>query len=230
MECNVCQTKNSKDAKYCKNCGNKLIVEESELSKMYNDTMNLVIGTFKKPIDTFKKFINKDNYQNDIIYLATNVVLYSILMLVLINVLSSTISTYYFSLDTIFNQNSFSYFRLFLLNIILYSLSYFIFAGIYYLVSKYLFKNDVNFKQIISWLGVNSVLLSILYLLLAVTIIVSTKIFVIFLIVGIIMFIYNLFTSSKYVYDKDDYNVYIMTISIVVTTILVVCVLPHLFI
>lgn len=228
MECNVCHTKNSKDAKYCKNCGNNLIVEESELSKMYNDTMDLVIGIFKKPLDIFKKYINKDNYQNDIIYLATNVVLYSILMLVLINVLSSTVSTYYFSLDTIFNQNSFSYFRLFLLNIILYSLSYFIFAGIYYLVSKYLFKNDVNFKQIVSWLGVNSVLLSILYLLLAVTIIVSTKLFVIFLIVGIIMFIYNLFTSSKYVYDKEDYNVYIMTISIVVTTILVVCVLPHL--
>lgn len=230
MECNVCHTKNSKDAKYCKNCGNKLGVEVNELSKMYNDTMDLVIGIFKKPLDTFKKYINKDNYQNDIIYLATNVVLYSILMLVLINVLSSTVSTYYFSLDTIFNQNSFSYFRLFLLNIILYSLSYFIFAGIYYLVSKYLFKNDVNFKQIVSWLGVNSVLLSILYLLLAVTIIVSTKLFVIFLIVGIIMFIYNLFTSSKYVYDKEDYNVYIMTISIVVTTILVVCVLPHLFI
>lgn len=230
MECSICHTKNSKDANYCKNCGRKLNVSENELSKMYNDTMDLIIGLFKRPIDTFKKYINKDNYQNCIIYLASNVVIYSILMLVLINVLSSTISTYYFSLDTIFNQNSFSYFRLFLLNIILYSLSYFIFAYIYYLVSKYLFKNNVDIKQVISWLGVNSVFLTILYLLLAVTIIISTKLFGIFSIIDIIMFIYNLFTSSKYVYDKEDYNVYIMTISIVVTTILVVGVLPHLFI
>lgn len=230
MECNACHTKNSKDAKYCKNCGSKLALEVNELSKMYNDTMDLVIGIFKKPVDTFKKFINKDNYQNCIIYLASNVVLYSVLMLVLVNIFSNTISTYYFSLDNIFNQSSFSYFRMFLLNIILYSLSYFIFASIYYLVSKYLFKSDVDFKQIISWLGVNSIFLSCLYLLLAVTIIVSTKLFVILFIIGLIIFVYNLFTSSKYVFDKDNYNVYIMTISIIITFSLVVFVLPHLFI
>lgn len=230
MECNACHTKNSKDAKYCKNCGSKLALEVNELSKMFNDTMDLVIGIFKKPVDTFKKFINKDNYQNCIIYLASNVVLYSILMLVLVNIFSNTIFTYYFSLDNIFNQSSFSYFRMFLLNIILYSLSYFIFASIYYLVSKYLFKNDVDFKQIISWLGVNSIFLSCLYLLLAITIIVSTKLFVILFIIGLIIFVYNLFTSSKYVFDKDNYNVYIMTISIIITFSLVVFVLPHLFI
>lgn len=229
MECNMCHTKTSKNAKYCKNCGNKLVVEESELSKMYNDTMELVIGIFKKPIDTFKKYINKDNYQNCIIYLASNVVIYSLLILVLINVLSSTISTYYFSLDSLLIKNSFTYFRLFLLNIIMYSLTYFIFAGIYYLVSKYLFKYDTNFKQIISWLGVNSVLLSILYLLLLISVIISTKLSITFLIIGLIMFVYNLLTSSKYALEKEDYNVYIMTISIVSTTLLVMFVLPHLF-
>ena len=189
----------------------------------------MVIGLFTKPIDTLKKYINVDNYQNNIIYIAFNVVIFSILMLILINVLNSTMT--YFYLDYVLVQNSFSYFRLFLLTIILYLLSYIIFGGIYYLISKYLFKNNIDIRNVVSWLGCNSIFLSSIYLILSITIIISTKISIFMLLISFILYIYNLFTSSKFI-DNTNENIigYNLAISLILTSILVIYILPELFI
>ena len=229
MNCNECNTKNSKDANYCKNCGKRLTEEVNELSKIIKETKELVIGLFTKPIDTLKKYINVDNYQNNIIYIAFNVVIFSILMLILINVLNSTMT--YFYLDYVLVQNSFSYFRLFLLTIILYLLSYIIFGGIYYLISKYLFKNNIDIRNVVSWLGCNSIFLSSIYLILSITIIISTKISIFMLLISFILYIYNLFTSSKFI-DNTNENIigYNLAISLILTSILVIYILPELFI
>ena len=221
MNCNECDTKNTKDANYCKNCGKRLTEEVNELQKMYKETKELVIGIIKKPIDTLKKYINMNNYQNSIIYIAFNVVIFSILMLVLVNVLNSTIS--YFYLDNLLVQNSFTYFRMFLLTIILYLLSYIVFGSIFY--------NNIDIKNVIAWLGTNSIFLSIIYLVLLFTIIISTKISLIILLISSILYIYNLFASSKFISKINENHIgYILTISIILTNILVIYVLPQLFI
>lgn len=229
MNCNECDTKNTKDANYCKNCGKRLTEEVNELQKMYKETKELVIGIIKKPIITLKKYINMNNYQNSIIYIAFNVVIFSILMLVLVNVLNSTIS--YFYLDNLLVQNSFTYFRMFLLTIILYLLSYIVFGSIFYLSCKYIFKNNIDIKNVIAWLGTNSIFLSIMYLVLLFTIIISTKISLIILLISAILYIYNLFASSKFISKINENHIgYILTISIILTNILVIYVLPQLFI
>lgn len=229
MNCNECNTKNSKDANYCKNCGKRLTEEVNELSKLAKETKDLIIGLFKRPIDTLKKYINIDNYQNSIIYIAFNVVIFSVLMLILINVLNSTMTYFYF--DYVLVQNSFSYFRLFLLTIILYLLSYMVFGYIYYLISKYLFKNNVDIRNIVSWLGSNSIFLSSIYLLLSITIIISTKISLFILLIAFILYIYNLFVSSKFIANtNENSNGYNLAISVIFTCLLVIYVLPQLFI
>ena len=229
MNCQECNTKNSKDANYCKYCGKRLTEEVNELKKMYNDTKYLLIGLFKKPIDTLKNGINKNNYQNSIIYIALNIVIFSMLMLITLNVLNNTIG--YFYLDNILLQNSFTYFRMFLLTIILYLFSYLVFGTIYYIINKYLFKNSIDIKNIISWLGINSIFLSCIYLILLITIIISTKISLIVLLIGMILYIYNLFVSARFI-PKSNENIigYTLTVSIILTSILVIYVLPQLII
>lgn len=229
MNCRECSAKNTKDANYCKNCGKRLTEEVNEFNQLYKETKNLIVGIFKKPMDTLKSYIENNNYQNNIIYMAFNIVVFSILMLVFINVLNNTSS--YFYLDNYMIQNSFTYFRIFLLTIILYLLSYIIFSSVYYLTSKYLFKNNIDIKNVISWLGTNSMFLSITYLVLIVTIIISTKLFLIILFISLLIYTYNLFTSSKFIKSvSENYLGYIMTISIILTLLIVIYVLPQLFI
>ena len=229
MNCNECNTKNSKDANYCKNCGKRLTEDVSELKKFYKDTVDLVKGIFKRPIDTLNTYIKDNNYQNSIIYIAFNVVIFSILMLVIVNVLNNTIS--YFYLDTYMLKNSFTYFRMFLLTIMLYMLSYVVFSNIYYLISKYIFKCNIDFKNIITWLGTNSIFLSIIYFLSIFTVILSTKLCLILLLISLIIYNYNLFNSSRFISNtKENYLGYIVTFTIILNLFVTIYVLPQLFI
>ncbi len=219
MVCKNCETKNTQDAKFCKKCGKSLVeeVKKEESVNLINTVKENIIGIFKKPIDTIKEFTKEDNYQLGIIYIALSVVLFSILMLVIYNDISSSMYMfeYYF-------KNAVSPFRIFLLAIILYLLVYVTFGGITYLVSKYLYKKEVNPKELVSWLGINTIITSITYLALIILIFVSYKL------AGVILLMSNTL-STFYLYKtievptkvEDNKLGYVLFISTSLTTLIV---------
>lgn len=219
MVCKNCETKNTQDAKFCKKCGKSLVeeVKKEESVNLINTVKENIIGIFKKPIDTIKEFTKEDNYQLGIIYIALSVVLFSILMLVIYNDISSSMYMfeYYF-------KNAVSPFRIFLLAIILYLLVYATFGGITYLVSKYLYKKEVNPKELVSWLGINTIITSITYLALIILIFVSYKL------AGVILLMSNTL-STFYLYKtievptkvEDNKLGYLLFISTSLTTLIV---------
>ncbi len=219
MVCKNCETKNTQDAKFCKKCGKSLVeeVKKEESVNLINTVKENIIGIFKKPIDTIKEFTKEDSYQLGIIYIALSVVLFSILMLVIYNDISSSMYMfeYYF-------KNAVSPFRIFLLAIILYLLVYATFGGITYLVSKYLYKKEVNPKELVSWLGINTIITSITYLALIILIFVSYKL------AGVILLMSNTL-STFYLYKtievptkvEDNKLGYLLFISTSLTTLIV---------
>lgn len=231
MICNECNVKNTKDAKYCKNCGKKLEESSNELNSVIKTFFNNLKGIFIKPIDTVKDFINRNDYQNGIIYLFLNIVVFSILMLLLINISSNSLYSLFSYSNYFMDFNGLFYFRIFLLSIIMYLLTYIIFGGVYYLVSTYLFKNNTDIKKIISWLGINSIFTTISYIILLICSIISSKLTLIVFIISVIIYTYNLFNSAKYLNKLDENKIgYVLSITIVITLLIEIYILPQLFI
>lgn len=231
MICIECSVKNQKDAKYCKNCGKKLEERENEFNSVISIFLNNLKGIFLKPIDTIKNFINKNDYQNGIIYLFLNIVIFSILMLLLFNFSSNNLYSLFNYSDYFIDFNGMYYFRIFLLSIIIYLLTYVVFGGIYYLVNTYLFKNNTDIKKIVSWLGINSIFTTISYILFIISFIISFKLAITVLLMTIIIYAYNLFSSAKYLNKLDENKVgYVLTITIIITLFIVIYILPQLFI
>jgi len=231
MICNECNVRNPKDAKYCKNCGKKLEKNTNERNSVINTFLNNLKGIFLNPIDTIKNFIDKNDYQNGVIYLFLNIIVFSILMLLIFNCNSNSLDYLFNHSDYFIDFNRMFYFRIFLLSIILYLLTYAVFGSIYFLVSTYLFKSNIDVKKIVSWLGINSIFTTISYIFLLFSFILSTKFILIVLVISIIIYIYNLFSSAKHLNKLDENKIgYALTITIIITLLIVIYILPQLFI
>lgn len=231
MNCSECNEKNAKSAKFCKNCGNKLVKEEVEVKNVFNEFKELIINLFKKPNDTLKDNVKEESYQNAIVFLAMNILAFTLLLLIIMNIMHSSISSIFYYLGGSFDFGMYSYFRIFLLSIIFGVLNYVIFGGVYYLVSKYLFKSNIDIKSVISWLGINSIVTLLMYVILIITIFISAKISLIILFIGVMLYMYNLYSSAKYIKNSNEnYIGYGLVITMFITLLLMVYVLPQLFI
>lgn len=152
-------------------------------------------------------------------------------MLLLINISSNSLYSLFSYSDYFMDFNGLFYFRIFLLSIIMYLLTYIIFGGVYYLVSTYLFKNNTDIKKIISWLGINSIFTTISYIILLICSIISSKLTLIVFIISVIIYTYNLFNSAKYLNKLDENKIgYVLSITIVITLLIEIYILPQLFI
>lgn len=236
MICNSCETKNTQDAKFCKTCGKSLKEGENKnnFMKLLTDTKDVIIGMFKKPIDTMKNFIKEENYINGIIYIVINAVLFSLIMLVLSSALYEAFMYMFNSsaayLSAFTTQIEIPYVKIFFISMIFYLLYYVVYGGTTYLMSRYAFKSDTKLKNIISWLGVNLILLSVIFIVVIICLLINLKFGIIVLSLGSILNTYYLYKSIGDATNTDENKLgYVVLTSVFVTMFIIGFILPKLF-
>ncbi len=237
MKCKKCGEENKKDANFCINCGANLKEEVKEKNQsLANNTFKQIEGVFKSPYKTMKSFIKDDNYMIGLIFMAMNIVILALCSVGLLKHFSKMVTNSfgYHNMHNAFNAYStsldISYLKVFLLVIIIGVLSYGIFGGMTYLINTYLFKDKPNYKKISAWLGINSLVKTVAYIVLLIISLASLKLGIIIYLTFAIFYIYNLFTSFKHVSNVDDnHKGYVITLSLLTTIIIVVFILPAIF-
>ncbi len=235
MICEKCGNKNTKNANYCNKCGNNLKEENNKESEKTNSFITEISedvkGIFVKPITTIKAFVENNNFMQGLLYLGINIIVMA--LLVLITLKSLYINTGFQSLmfnfntyDVGFNGNLFPFFRIFLLVIISQFLIYVILSGIIYGLIR-LCNGLINFKNILCWLGINSLFSLITNIIIGIFMIVSVKLGTILFLLASIVFIYNTFKTINYITDTDENKLgYILATSLGLTTLIVLVLLP----
>ena len=227
MICEKCNKQNNEDAKYCCHCGIKLNENKEETDELIENFKGVIKGMVKKPISTLKEYIKKNISQESLILLAINVVTFSLFLVVFVY---ATLGIGYNNIGNLYYQTfgmDLPYFKIFLLSIIYYLAIYSIFAASIYLIVKYLLKKEIDFKKIICWLGINSLLLTFGYLVVMLLMFISVKLTVIFSLIILLLYIYNMFRSLNFAINiNEDYVGYLITLSIALTFVVVKYLLP----
>jgi len=244
MICSECNTKNTKNDNFCRNCGKKLGEEVKKNSESNNLQMflktawNDIKGMVLKPLDTSKIFIKDDNYVTSLIYLSANILVIAISVLLLVKSIYGTFASLmgfnslvgFGSLDSLYETVEIPYFRIFLMVIMTIVILYGAVCGVTYLICNYLFKSKTSFKKILTWIGINSVFNTVACLVVALGFLITPKLGTMFYLAGSLLYTYNLVKSIEYATDTDKNKLgYVLTISIMITLLVVVVILPKIF-
>ena len=227
MICSECGSKNTKTANYCIECGKDLkeLKENFNKTSIIKECLENIKGMFFKPVDTARSFIKENNYMTALLYIGLNIIIMTLFILVLVNMLYNTYINSYFNN---YMYSNYAYFRLFLISIMMGVISYGVFGGIYLLVNTYLFKDKTNFKEIICWLGINSLFITISYTIMIIGFIISYKLGMIVCLVTLLVYLYNLFKTAIFTTKVDENKLgYILTFNIILTFVIVVLILPN---
>lgn len=229
-------------AKFCTNCGNKL--KEGEVCECKKQTQSsnlallstfveLVKGMFVKPVDTMASFIDEENFNNALIALAANAVSVALLVAVLCKELFSSIfglmglsSGLYGGLD--FGATvEIPYFKIILITILVVAVIHVMTAGIAYLISEKIFKSNTSFKKMVTWVGITSVILTVVVLVSIIISLISVKVGMICLATGVGSMLNYMYKGLSFACDTDENKlIYILMPAILITAFVVSYILP----
>lgn len=233
-------------AKFCTKCGKELVngepcscttntkpVVSSNGSSVVNDILNLLKGMFTAPVDTMQSFIQESNFNNALISIGVSAVAAAIFVCVLCKEMIAAL----FSIIGMSNPLDFymsgsssieiPYVKVALISIIVVVATYALMAAIAYLISAKLFKNETSYKAMITWLGANAGLLTVLYLVVAVCLFINFKIALLVYVAGSILNLCYMYKGLKFACDTDENKLaYILMPTLLVTTFVVAYIVP----
>lgn len=233
-------------AKFCTNCGNKLKEGETcscqkqvqaSNSSIVSTFMDLIKGMFAKPVDTMSSFIGEGNFNNALIALGANAVSIAILVAILCKELYTTLYTSIFGFAGLSSdllggldlaaEVEVPYVKIVLITVLAVAVVYAMIAGIAYLMSEKLFKSNTSFKKMITWVGITSVLLTVVVLVSAIFCLMSIKVGMIIFSAGAMLNTYYMYKGLSFACDTDENKLgYILMPAILVTTFVVSEILP----
>lgn len=232
-------------AKFCTKCGKELVDGKpcnctenintvvNTGSSVVNDVLNLVKGMFTVPVDTMKSFIQESNFNNALISIGINAVAVAIFICILCKEMIATL----FDIIGMSNPLSFymsgssnieiPYVKIALISIIVAIVMQALIAGIAYLMSAKLFKNQTSYKTMITWLGANAGLSTIVYLVTAVCLLINFQIALAVFVAGSILSICYMYKGLKFACDTDENKLaYILMPALLITTFVLVYIVP----
>ena len=209
-------------AKFCTKCGKELIdgkecscqknskkVEEvTSSSSIVTELVDLVKGMFVSPIDTMKSFIQEKNLNNAFITLGASAIAIAIMICVLCKEMIGSImdlmgiSSSYMGM---FDSNiEIPYAKIAIMSILIVVATYALIALIAYLISAKLFKSETSYKKMITWLGANAALMTVVYLVTTICILISLKLALIVYVVGGLLNTCYMYKGLKFACDTDE--------------------------
>lgn len=232
-------------AKFCTKCGKELVdgkpcncTENTNAvvtggSSIVNDILNLVRGMFTAPVDTMKSFIQESNFNNALISIGINAVAAAIFICILCKEMIATL------LDIMGMSNPLSFYmsgssnieipyvKIALISMIVVIAVHALIAGFAYLMSAKLFKNQTSYKIMITWLGANAGLLTIVYLVTAVCLLINFQLALLIYVAGSILNLCYMYKGLKFACDTDENKLaYILMPSLLVTVFVMVYIFP----
>lgn len=196
-------------AKYCTNCGKKLkegescdcvkpIIDDKTKQKFFD----VFSGMFKAPIDTMKEFGKKSNFSISVALIAILSVLAGFFVL---SIVKNGYSLYHEGLYSSFRQAyEIPYLKIFFTSIVLVFVLSFLYNGILYIVNKYFFKRECDFKEVYSLYGANSIIMSVTFAASAIMMFVNGVIGLVILSLGSILSVVYNYHSIKFMGNKDE--------------------------
>ena len=211
-------------AKFCTKCGKELVdgkecscqkntkVETTTSgSSIVNDLLNLVKGMFTAPVDTMKSFINESNFNNALISLGASAIAAAIMICVLCKEMVGLFFDVAFGSVGLSGLSGFGassieipYMKIAMITIVTVCATYALIAGIAYLISAKLFKNNTSYKAMLTWLGANAGLTVVVYLVTAICIFINYTLALIVFAIGSLLNTCYMYKGLKYACDTDE--------------------------
>ena len=218
-------------SKFCTNCGKELIngkcdcVKKTDVNVTSNDLVNKFINIVKclieKPITTLKENTKEENFNLGLIAMLLSAVVSGIFTYFLIDNMTS------FSLLG-YRLVKFSFIKIFISSTIAVAIWYGILGFVIYLFANKLFKLNITIKEIYTFIGILSIVLTLTLIVGAIVLFVSYKLMCLLFIIGslfyTVYFVVGLMEVTEIEKDKIAF-LYVPAISI--AFFLVYYVLPN---
>ena len=238
-------------AKFCTNCGKKLVdgkpcdcekkeskkVEEVEVvstgaGEMVNDYIEALKGIFTKPVDTMKKYAKSSKFVLAMIMLGINAIVFGLYIYLFagesVSVLARLMG--YSSLMSLSGASVSVPASVFFWAFLFMAVFFFALGGLLYLFCGPIMKDDTNFKEIMSLIGVNAVFTTITILVALIFVYIKTWISLVILMLGGFIFILNTYHGFTNLVKIDKNRIaYVFTASYAITLFVVCYILPKIF-
>ncbi len=227
-------------AKFCTKCGSKLVdgkcpncenkTTEVATKFDFNELLASVKGMFTKPVDTMKEIIETENITIGGILIAINALIIALFCCLgskeLISLFTST-SGFSSLMST---SIEIPYARIFFTTLVIVLVTYAIIAGLFYLVADKLFHGNSNYKKMIAYLGITSVILTTTMLGTIVLMYVSAQLMILFLLCGVALSNVYMIQGFQFTASIDKNKVgYTYGIVYLVILIITMFILPAIF-
>lgn len=205
------------DNKPC-NCKNNLKKERETINASYdiNNVIDIFKNIIKKPIDTVKELIKKDNLDLSIILIGINAIILSIIFVAGVN------EVLYINYNMM--PINISYFRCFMIAVALVIIIHLLLAGINYLILR-IYNTNIEYKKLLNLSAIVSLPITLAGLINILLIFISLPIAILLFVISTIVSFISLYEGMKEITSLDNNKVtYITSISLV-STILVFSIL-----
>ena len=234
-------------AKFCTKCGKELVegkscnctynkVEVTNETSIVNQILNIVKGMLIAPIDTMKSFIQENNFNNALISLGVSAVAVAIFICVLCKEMFEPL----LELAGISNQwdlygttvdLEIPYVKIALISILVAMATYALIAGIAYLISAKLLKNETSYKKLITWLGANAGLLTVVYLVAAVCLFIHFQIALLVYTAGMILNLCYMYKGLQYACNTEENKLaYVLMPALLITCMIIGYLVPKIMV
>lgn len=228
-------------AKFCTNCGKKLKEGETcnckkveistkDAGSYVTSLLNILKGTFTKPVDTLKSFIDDNNFILALIILAIASITTAILSLVLVKQLFGSLVMLGGGMFGIgFSTIEIPYVKYFFITLFTSIVTYLLLAGLLYLVGVIILKGETTLKKIMTLIASSSAINIVGTILTILIMLISFKLAIIIFMISSLLYMFYLYQGMKFTFKIDENKLaYILTSALVVTNLVVIFVLPKL--
>ena len=226
-------------AKFCTKCGAKLVdgkcpncnnAQTNTITKTFDmdELITSIKGMFTHPIDTMKETIQTENITLGIILLVMNCIIIALFCCLGAKELIVAFTTGFnsFMVRTI----EIPYARIFFTSLLSGLITYAIIAGLFYLVVNKLFHTDTNYKKMIAYLGITSIISSITLLGTIVLMYVSMQLMILFLLTGMLLSTVYMVQGLSYTSNIDKNKLgYVYAIVYFIVLVITIFILPVIF-
>lgn len=242
MFCSKCGAKNMKNAKFCKECGETLnsdvkkeVVSQTkfDFKDFFDKLLKNIKNIFVSPVSSARDFIKEENFITGLIYLCINVLVMGLFALGIAKVAYSAL--FVFSGMSSFGGYSYDfsvpYLKIFFMAIIFSAIYYAVILGIALVMDKYLFKGNVNYKKLTTWLGYNSIVNTLLVIVALLLVLLDGYNIALWIyILVVVYYTYNLCVTYKETSDVNENKIgYILTSAMFCAVLVVAVILPKIF-
>lgn len=230
-------------AKFCTNCGKKLVDGKCDCKKkeskkkeevvttnandLVNGYLDALKGIFAKPVDTMKKYTESSNLALSVIMIILNSIVFGLFAYLFVKESVGLISSGFYSLYAGSYEVPIS---VFFVSFLLMFIFFFCLGGLLYLFTNKIMKEETDFKEIMSLIAVNSVFTTITTLISLIFMFINIWLAIFILAVANLIFLLNLYYGfTSYIKTNENKICYVFTTCYVITLLIVCYVLPKLF-